>query len=148
MNGPLYKNTDPGDGTVVNVSFWSCLAAPRPDEKESGELLTREGTDKLKLVTAADRAGQWVPEGGEGEASSPLSHSPKPWGPGLPPPTGSRKPVLPAGSGSQQVQSTGLYLWGFPPTTQGARPGALRLTGLPGQVILHSPQAFWALLSQ
>lgn len=80
MNGPLYKNTDPGDGTVVNVSFWSCLAAPRPDEKESGELLTREGTDKLKLVTAADRAGQWVPEGGEGEASSPLSHSPKPCG--------------------------------------------------------------------
>lgn len=42
MNGPLYKNTDPGDGTAVNVSFWSCLAAPRPDEEESGELLTRD----------------------------------------------------------------------------------------------------------
>lgn len=82
MNGPLYKNTDPGDGTVVNVSFWSCLAAPRPDEKESGELLTREGTDKLKLVTAADRAGQWVPEGGEGGGIQSFVPQPQALGPG------------------------------------------------------------------
>lgn len=59
MNGPLYKNTDPGDGTAANVvSFWSCLVAPRPEEEESGELLTRKGNDKLKLLPAADRAGQ------------------------------------------------------------------------------------------